>query len=477
MRFSAYFNIGLSQPELDFVDVELDEDMRLFIDPYVVATRADALSVSCSRDITIFFQEFIDRICAADHEGARTLLGNLHEPNETRLGLSAGFPRGSGISGQLADKIFSALVQSRAIETGFIKDISDTELFVPGIGPDKISDLATNLIRHRLIEYTQEQCRLHGIALRGTVASGPLWDSEQLAWTSDHVPLPVSDGKKVLLVPKYLVRWNPQISPQEYYQHYVLNFLQAQEMANPASALVQLVRGVRKPPTKKELQQRFPGNKAFLLEFSKNNPAVLDEYKKDKSYAQTLSNADLLEDFDSVAFANVLSRHLQRIPLGSDGATEYHKFMVGTLSFIFYPNLVYPKVEAEIHDGRKRIDIVYTNGVRSGIFQRFTQQTRRIAAAIMVECKNYTREVENPEIDQLSGRFGDNRGWLGFLVCRHVDDKLRLLARCRDTARDGRGFMIPLDDSDVQAMLRHVMNRTPSAIDGHLDTLFSELLR
>src|SRR5690242_9336784 len=130
MRFSAYFDIGLSQPELDFVDVELDEDMRLFIDPYPIATRVDSLSVNCSRDIAIFFQEFIDRIRRRDHRGARLLLGNLHEPNETRLGLSSGTPRGSGISGQLADKIFTALAESRAVETGFLKDISDTELFV-----------------------------------------------------------------------------------------------------------------------------------------------------------------------------------------------------------------------------------------------------------------------------------------------------------------------------------------------------------
>ena len=230
MRFSSYFHIGLSQPELDFVDVELDEDMRLFIDPYPIATRADALSVACSRDITIFFQEFIERIRSKDHQGARELLGNLHEPNETRLGLSSGIPRGSGISGQLADKIFAALAESKAIETGFIKDISDTELFIDGIGPDKISDLATNIIRRRLVEYTQEQCRLHGIQLRGTVASGPLWDSDELSWTDDYVPLPVAEGKKILLVPKYLVRWKPELSPQEYYQHYVLNFLQAQEL-------------------------------------------------------------------------------------------------------------------------------------------------------------------------------------------------------------------------------------------------------
>src|SRR5580658_7085949 len=97
MRFSQHYNLGMTQPELDFVDVELGGDMRLFVDPYALRTRADPLSVACVEDIRVFFQRLLDALREHDVAAARSLLGNLHEPNETRLGYSREEARGSGI--------------------------------------------------------------------------------------------------------------------------------------------------------------------------------------------------------------------------------------------------------------------------------------------------------------------------------------------------------------------------------------------
>jgi hypothetical protein len=74
------------------------------------------------------------------------------------------------------------------------------------------------------------------------------------------------------------------------------------------------------------------------------------------------------------------------------------------------------------------------------------------AAHVFVECKNYGREVGNPELDQLSSRFSPTRGEFGLLVCRKFADKNLFMERCRDTAMDGRGFVIPLDDEDLQEL-------------------------
>jgi hypothetical protein len=172
MQFSEVFNIGKSQPELDFVDVLVDTDIPLFIDPYAISKRNDVWSIECHNTIVSFFQKVIDTIRQGQDEVALRLLRGLGETNDTRLGLSQGKPQGKGVSGQQASYIYESLRKSSAIRTGLITELSDCELMVDGIARDKISDITTKIIKRKLIEYTRDQCILHGIALREDVSSG-----------------------------------------------------------------------------------------------------------------------------------------------------------------------------------------------------------------------------------------------------------------------------------------------------------------
>jgi hypothetical protein len=71
----------------------------------------------------------------------------------------------------------------------------------------------------------------------------------------------------------------------------------------------------------------------------------------------------------------------------------------------------------------------------------------------MVECKNYTADPKNPELDQLSSRFSIQRGQFGLLVCRTCLNRKLFDQRCRDTAKDGRGYVLLLTDEDVEYLL------------------------
>lgn len=71
------------------------------------------------------------------------------------------------------------------------------------------------------------------------------------------------------------------------------------------------------------------------------------------------------------------------------------------------------------------------------------------SAHVFVECKNYGKEIGNPEFDQLAGRFSPSRGQVGLLVCRSIADRKKITASCADTARDGRGYIIVLTDDDL----------------------------
>jgi hypothetical protein len=96
---------------------------------------------------------------------ARDLLAHLREPTETRFGLSSKRPAGAGIGPHQAQQLFEALRDSSAVTTGLLSSLEECELMIEGIGRDKISDLTTNVIRAHLIEYTQQQCKLHGVPM------------------------------------------------------------------------------------------------------------------------------------------------------------------------------------------------------------------------------------------------------------------------------------------------------------------------
>ena len=82
-RFSDYFNLGKSQAELDFVDVPLNTDLPLFLDPYALSIEEDPWFKECNNLVVGYFQLVIDSIRENDLTSTRRLLLNLHEPNDT----------------------------------------------------------------------------------------------------------------------------------------------------------------------------------------------------------------------------------------------------------------------------------------------------------------------------------------------------------------------------------------------------------
>lgn len=268
--FSRTFGINKTQAELDFVDISLQTDNLLFVDPFALAQRLDRWSHECHLSLIAFFQRIIDDIRVGRNDHARELLLHLREPNETRLGFSSHRPQGAGIGSLQAVQLFEALRDSSAVQTGFLSSLEECELMIDGIGRDKISDLTTNIIRGHLLEYTKDQCMLHGVQTQ-QVALPACFDPHQLIWVARYADLPVSRQNPVVLVPKAIVRGNPAYDYQRYYRHSVLPFLQAEHI-HASSALVRTLKNGEFRVYKKDLESRYPCTKDFLYRFSREHP-------------------------------------------------------------------------------------------------------------------------------------------------------------------------------------------------------------
>ena len=457
MRISKKFKLNKTQYELDFVDIDPNKDLPVFLDPYFLSIQNDQWSYDATRTIRSFFEQFVRLVRADQLEDARALFSHLGEPNETCLGVSKGEPDGRGIGEGNADDMFESLLQSRAIQTGVVEHLEDARIFVDGIGRDKTSDMTTNIIRGHLLEYTRDQCRLWGIPLQTGVPSGDYWSSRDRRWQSEFAERLIVGEKPILLVPKAIVAADDRYTPDQYHQHHVLEFLQSEHLSMN-SALVQRVRrrdgSERVFVTKKSLKEKeAPLSKQFLLEFTKDHPEIFQQFREQAaSRMKRVINESLTLDSLAAVTEHLVER-LKGIPAGAEHATEYHRVIAGILELIFYPDLFAPQLEREIHEGRKRIDLTLDNGANDGFFFHLHNVHKIPCAYIMVECKNYSRDVANPELDQMAGRFNPNRGKFGIVVSRTVDDMPTLIARCRDTHRDDRGTIIPLADSDLITIL------------------------
>jgi hypothetical protein len=470
---AEHFGLGKSQSELDFVDVPVDGDLPLFVDPFAISLRPDRWSQECARVIQFYFQQALERIKSGDEAGARRLLAFLGEPNETRLGLSRGRPQGAGIGRHQADQLYDALADSAAIQTGFINHLEETELMIPGIGRDKISDLTTNIIRKNLAEYTKQQCDLLDIPTK-RAALPPYFDIDQNAWVSDYFDLPITPRGPLVLVPKVIVRYDFAYDHRQYYSRFVVEYLRAEEL-EASSSLVQVLKTGRRVVYKKDIEARYPLTKEFLYRFSRDRPEVLKAYREELEKLERSIDTPVV-GADEGHIARMLAEALASIPPGGSTASAYHSLMVGILEFLFFPQLLHPLKEKEIHEGRKRIDILMENGARAGAALHALHDIKRFPCAyVPIECKNYTTEVANPELDQLAGRFSPNRGKFGLLCCRTFEDRDLFVERCRDTLRDDRGLIIPLDDATLRRFLDYAAQQKRGLIDAVLWELITEV--
>lgn len=454
MRVSKNFNLNKSQYELDFVDIDIERDIPLFLDPYFISKCDFPFAYSAHRTIKSFFEYLLMQLKVDNTRYARELFSHLNEPNEFCLGMSIGTPIGKGIGPSDSEKIFNSLLKSKALESGLMEDIEDFRIFIEGIDKDKISDITANIIKGHLIEYTKNQCRFWGIELKSEVPTGYYWDINTQSWENKYSEMLVINNRKIILVPKRIVSFSKEYTPYEYVQHFALNFLQNEHLRLQTS-LVQTrnnkekTQFVTKKSVREDIEKTCQINKNWITKFTEKYPDVFADFKnKTANKLKIVENKEITAD-SLIDVCKYLIDSLNQTPSGTENATKFHHTVVGILELIFFPNLCNPTIEEKIHDGRKRIDIVFDNCSEEGFFYRLCNTHGMPSSFIMVECKNYTRDIANPELDQIAGRFSPNRGQFGLIVCRNIDDLEVFINRCADTYKDHRGLIIPLVDEDL----------------------------
>ncbi|PKQ89418.1 hypothetical protein CXK86_20440 [Paenibacillus sp. BGI2013] len=191
-----------------------------------------------------------------------------------------------------------------------------------------------------------------------------------------------------------------------------------------------------------------------LFDFYKENQSKINQ----SDFAELLSlvrkQSSPLDNTSNPIEANLLIKQLEETPSGKENARAYHDLIYNCLTQIFKGNLKRGKKEIDLNEGRKRVDITFDNFDNSGFFAFIRDRYQIHCPKVFIECKNYSSDPQNPEIDQLLGRFGPDRGNFGILLCRQINDYTRLLRRCKDVTHQFKGYIIFLEDADIINLLK-----------------------
>ncbi|MFJ7731883.1 hypothetical protein ACIQXF_08310 [Lysinibacillus sp. NPDC097231] len=226
MRFSKYFCLNnSSQKDLSFIDIRVDWDNKLFIDPTRIEAETDTFSAECDSIILDFFNTVLDLYGVKNIDEARSNLVYSGESNELFLGYTEGFPQGTGNSEEELAEIFNYIHIKELISKGLIGRIEDLHVFIDKFGCDKMSDLIASLIKKELVEYTVQQSEKYNIK-RDFKLTKKYWNHHTHQWDefTEYVPSIKGHGGRdfpVVLVPKRYVVTSYLYDAEKYWEKIV----------------------------------------------------------------------------------------------------------------------------------------------------------------------------------------------------------------------------------------------------------------
>ena len=222
MRFSEYHGIQRTDQD-DWFDPHLTVDTKLFIDPLLLL-EAGGEWAATHEELIAHFVHCYELVAKAtgntslSAQAARRLL-SFPEPFELGLGYTAHGTKGSGAGDRFAERMADGI--AAAIAAGLTKPehIEEIGILNEGIGADRISDATANVIKGRLIAYTQAVARRHSLPLENHRVRHARVSLNSARWHDENVMLPTNPvtGHPIILVPEFLLNQLPTLNAYDWF--------------------------------------------------------------------------------------------------------------------------------------------------------------------------------------------------------------------------------------------------------------------
>jgi hypothetical protein len=417
----------VSQYEVDFVIPRLGIDLPLGIDPFLLFKSRDEEYRQLHEILIGMFNTGIQAVRRGDLGTARRVF-DFPEVSAIGLGYTKGGKRGSGVGTHLSELILETLSGSPSLLERGVRHIEEMQLLSAGIGADRVSDIAANVLKRFLIEYTQRQCTIWRLPLTPSVPIKHIYDSSSQEWEDSYEDLPLSpvDGRPILLVPRRLVRVLPWINYDDFLRTEFRAYLDAR-------------RSARRNHEKRE-----------VVTVTREDIKLVENYVRSRE--QQAANAQPSMDYideDASKQADTLKVRLERIPSGRESAGDYQRCVLEILNFLFNPGLIDGQPEVRTLDGTERRDIIFTNDSDENFWEYV--RSAHDGILLMFEAKNMD-EVDMAAINQTATYLGDRLGRLGFIVTRNRAPET-IQRKAFSVWNDSRKVILVLNDENLYELL------------------------
>lgn len=223
---------GLPSKTVPFLDIDVETDNPLFLDPSRIRNCSDPYSMRAHHLMIGFFTEVLRcRLSESmvDRRQGQDLLMKLNEPNETRLGYTAYGSRGHGFGSGMGTMLWNALNLPVVREKALTR-LEELAIVLPGVGEDLISDMSTRIIFDVLVDFTSDMMDYYG----GTLATSArecdvqIWDAAGM-WIEKSVSLPHIAGRHLLLVPTQWAGPRLLMAPSPFYNRFATDLIQQEQ--------------------------------------------------------------------------------------------------------------------------------------------------------------------------------------------------------------------------------------------------------
>lgn len=429
-RLNDYHNLTFTQAEVDFAIPYLDEDIPLYLDPFLLWKSPSQQDNALHTSMTNCFNNLGNLTNSGKEDIALKILIKSSECNEVGFGLSKkrrGTPIGSKVGSEILG-LFKEIPQIQ--KSGFIH-FEEIQLYIDSISKDRISDLACNFIKSFLIDYTIEQC--DELNIPGINCTIDVYDYKKHDFLEETVALPQNPITKdpIILVPKRWLRFVPWINNEDYCDNF-------------------FVKKILKPG------EKYP-DRIKLLRYNRNNYDIVQTYIKNKEKsAKDCKNDPLFKPIPILSAKNKLSTIL-KLPTGKteNADKKFEDTICQLFPSILYPQLDFAEEQSRTITGVLIRDLIFYNNHSFDFLKDIYDDYD--CRQIVFELKN-VKKLNSDHVDQLNRYLCDQFGKFGIIVTRNPPPK-SVFKNTIDLWAGHRKCILILHDEDIKLMCAVFANK------------------